>query len=138
MATADPLLTGITELIVSNTGITSQLPTYDSVPAVFSGLVPENAEYPYIVVSGQMESDPWDTKTELGSDETLDVYTYGENLTLVEDVARKINTLLHKTTSLSVTGYSVTLVMASGPIAVPTSEKVYGRMVTVQVKMQKV
>jgi hypothetical protein len=131
--------------IITNTGITSKLATYQGSPAVFTRRpVPSDAAYPVIVISPDVISDNQDGITQKRPYLVRDIAIYGENDTAakyrnVEDIGYLIAALFHrKNRAITVTGWGVTDILATGPIPAPVDDDArVGRVVSLAIRLSQ-
>ena len=114
--------------------LASMINTYNSEPAIFTvEPVPGKAKLPYIIVSGPVSDVPFDTKTSLGREQTVDIRCYTENKgskEQVEEIAERVRELFHRQ-PITVTGYQNIIASCTGPIFVPEDEAL-GMIITVK------
>lgn len=141
---AKPLFDALT----GNTAITSKLATYKGkpgdpgLPAVFmQDPAPKDAILPYIVAGSIPGDRPDDTKNCFGREVYRDLRIYsladGDTL-LIDDLAEEVRRLFHRNrTALSVSGFVVNGISASGPLSADEFEA-YGRIVTLRINLTEV
>jgi hypothetical protein len=121
-----------------NTGagnLVSQLSTYSGGPAIFMyAPVPGAATRPFVVCANSIVDKPFDTKQTTGREETRIIGCYDVSTVsydIVEAIAERVRFLFHHV-MLPVTGYTMILAEASGPIIAPADDQMtdYVRMVT--------
>lgn len=105
--------------------------TYWAAPAATSGL--------YVIVTGNTISTPNDTKNSRGRIVERRIYVFGPaggSTAAVDAAAERIRALFHRH-ALTITGKTVYIAVAEGPIEAPTDDSLYGRMVGVTLTMQE-
>ena len=116
--------------------LTALLNSYNGNPAVFSGdRIPDNAELPYITISGNIAVSRADTKTTQGREILRDIGCWdhqSSSVLNVENIAERVHDLFHRV-ALTITGHTNWLTEASGPITTPPEEGVFGRIVTLRI-----
>lgn len=129
--------------ITGESSITALLGEYLSQPAVFTRVpVPVGASYPMIVV---MPAAAVANMDGLSAERPLvmkDIIVYGEQDSQyrdVETIAWAVRTLFHrKHDAITVTGYNVAGLSATGPIPAPTSdERHVARAVTLSIQLSQ-
>jgi len=102
-------------------------------PAVFtSRTVPEDAELPYILTTGNVTQVPFESKQLRGWEVTRDIGCYAKDLgsdALVEQIAERVRALFHRQ-SLAI-GAGAIIAFCVGPFVAPTGDGVTGRIVQV-------
>jgi hypothetical protein len=85
--------------------------------------VPATASRPYVVSSGNVADEPWDTKTGIGRRVTRDVGVYADhrNTATVEQAAERIRRLFHRH-RLQVDGWGTVTARVSGPIRLSSDD----------------
>jgi len=125
---------GIYDRLYNDPILRSKINTYNSEPAIFTvEPVPGNARLPYVVVSGPVSDVPFDTKTTLGREQTVDIRCYTENKgskAQVEEIAERVRELFHRQ-SITITGYKNIITSCTGPVFIPEDEAL-GMVVTVR------
>lgn len=114
-------------------GLVSKLATYGTRPAIFSYFPTPEVSGLYVVMTGNIVASPDDTKNDRGRTVERRIYVYGPatgSTTAVEAAAERIRFLFHRK-PLTVSGFSVYIAVAEGPIEVPGGDDLYGRMVIV-------
>ncbi len=146
MTKALDLTTPLYSALSANAAVTSKLATYkgkDGVekPAIFmQDPAPKDAVLPYII-GGSIPGDrPDDTKNCYGREVLRDLRIYtkndGDNLK-VEEIAEEVRRMFHrKRTALTVSGFAVNGISASGPMSTDSLE-VYGRIVTLRISLSE-
>jgi hypothetical protein len=112
-------------------------PAGSATPAVFTDdRVPADAAMPYVVTSGEIANEPWDTKTSRGRQPFRDIYVYGPHRSTktVEDAAERIVELFHRH-PLNLAGWRVIRANAHGPVRL-SSEDYDARIVSVRYMME--
>ena len=141
------LTTPLYTALSSNAAVTSKLAKYkgkDGVekPAIFmQDPAPKDAVLPYIIAGSIPGDRPDDTKNCFGREVFRDLRIYtknnGDNLK-VEEIAEEVRSMFHrKRTALSVSGFTVNGISASGPLSTDSLE-VYGRIVTIRISLSEV
>jgi hypothetical protein len=131
------------DALIGNAGITALLPAYMSSFPVFTRRPPPtDAAYPMIIVSQSIMATDEDGINDLRPVITRDIAVYGSNeeaakYRTVEQIAFLVFHLFHrKPSSISVDGYKVVQIRASGPVAAPSDDLNYvGRVVPVTVHL---
>lgn len=120
--------------------LTALLGTYRGEPAIFTtDPAPGDAVLPYIVTAGEVVANPEDTKTTRGRELWRDVRCYAPatgSAVTVEAMAERVRALLHRQ-ALTIDGFVWIWASCSGPI-VADEEDAYGRIVTVQMRVEEV
>lgn len=120
----DAITSAVYQRLTGDPTLTGLLATYAGLPAVFTDdRVPTDAVLPYVVSSGNVADEPWDTKTSLGRRVTRDVGVYvGHRQTrTVEQAAEQVRRLFHRH-RLVVDGWGVITARVSGPIRLSADE----------------
>ena len=131
--------------LVGEAAITALLPAYlDGYPIFTQRPVPDNAEYPMIVVSPDVATSEQDGIADFRPVLERDVAVYGRNNTAanyaaVETIARLVHDLFHRQrNSIAVSGWGVVDVVARSPMPAPTDdEKTVGRVVPLTIRLAK-
>jgi hypothetical protein len=114
----DPLTTAVYQRLTSDQHIAAGVTSYQGSPAVFTDdRVPADAKFPYIVSSGNVAEEPWDTKTSTGRRPTRDIGVYVDHrqTSTVEALAWRVRVLFHRH-RLEVDGWRTVIARVSGPI----------------------
>ncbi len=134
------LTEAIHDVLADDETLAAMLATYEGDPAVFTtDPAPGDAVLPYIVTAGEVVANPADTKTTLGRELWRDVRCYAEasgSAVTVEAIAERVRALLHRQT-LEIDGFVWIWALCTGPI-VADEEDAYGRIVTVQMRVEEV
>jgi hypothetical protein len=120
----DRLTSAVWQRLATDTALTGLLSEYEGAPAVFTDdRVPADAALPYVVSSGNVADEPWDTKTGLGRRVTRDVGVYADHrqTRTVEQAAERIRQLFHRHV-LQVDGWSTVTARVSGPIRLSSDD----------------
>jgi len=133
------LTQGIFNYLVSDAGLAARLATYsfDGVlrPAVFTDLpVPEDAAFPFVIVSGNITGTALDTMNTMGAEITRDIGVYDKasaGQAILDDLADYVRSLLHFR-PFSVPLYRLISCGAGYPVIAPTDQTVNGRLITVR------
>jgi hypothetical protein len=141
MDLAEPIRTALLEA----SGIANALPTYANAKTVFTRRpVPDNAPYPIIMVSSDVSVVDQDGVNDERPVIVRDIAVYGRNETpahyrAVETLGYAIRTLFHRQRhALSVAGWNVIDIIASGPRAAPTDDlDTVGRLVELTVRLAR-
>lgn len=128
----------IHDLLAADGTLTALLSTFtprgaSGIPALFStDPVPEAAELPYVVLTGVVSDEEFDTKGSIaGRDVLFDIRCYtaaSGSVSAVDAIAERVRTLLHRQ-QVSVSGLGWVETIVSGPI-VANEDDVYGRILT--------
>ena len=125
--------------LAGSAALVALLASYRGAPAIFTaGTAPEDATKPYIVVSGEVTQDAWDTKTTRGRQLWRDIRCYTAkdgSAVVVESLAELARALFHRH-RLIIGGFEVIVAEVGGPIAVDEATA-YGRVVTVRLVMEE-
>lgn len=123
---------GYHQRLASISAITTRLSIYRGKPAIFTrSPVPDDADFPFIVIRDSIADNPNDTKTTTGRDTLNDIQIYGDDTgdpDLVEDLATLVRDSIHRN-PITVSGYGSLIASATGPVEAPTEDRVYGRTV---------
>lgn len=114
----DALTAAVYARLSGSTQLAGLLAVYENGPAVFTDdRVPGDAVKPYVVSSGNVADEPWDTKTNRGRRVTRDVGVYADHrdTKTVEAAAETVHRLFHRQ-ALSVDGWHNVTTRVSGPI----------------------
>ncbi len=134
------LTEAIHDVLADDETLAAMLATYEGDPAVFTtDPAPGDAVLPYIVTAGEVIANPADTKTTRGRELWRDVRCYAEasgSAVTVEAMAERVRALLHRQT-LEIDGFVWIWALCTGPI-VADEEDAYGRIVTVQMRVEEV
>jgi hypothetical protein len=128
--------------LINEDSIVSRLGTFMSPSVHTRRPVPEGANYPLIVVTPNVSISDVDALTSRRPVVICDIITYGEQdsqYRVVEEVSYLVRELFHrKRDSLSVAGFYVVDVVASGPIPAPADDFQHvARAVTLTVRLVK-
>jgi hypothetical protein len=129
------LTQAIYNAMAGDTTLTGMLSTYSGGPAIFMyAPVPGAATRPFVVCANSIVDRPFDTKNSTGREETRIIGCYDVSTVsydIVEAIAERVRFLFHHI-MLPVTGYTMILAEASGPIVAPADDQMtdYVRMVT--------
>lgn len=130
--------------LINSPTISGLLSEWNEEPAIFTRRpVPSSAMYPFILVSPNvvyLESGPLANER---ATVVRDILVYGDqedHYRIVETISNEVRELFHRTRfSISVSGYRVVLITATGPNPAPTDdEKSVARVVTLTVLAQRV
>ena len=116
----------------------TEYPAGLGVPAVFTDdRVPQDAQLPYIVTSGETANEPSDTKNSEGRRPFRDVYCYAphQSTKLVEDIAERVRELFHRH-KLPVAGYTTVIANAHGPVRL-SADDYDARLVSVRLRLER-
>lgn len=119
-------LTGaIQARLASDDTLAALIADYDDLPAIFTGdLIPEDAQLPYIWISGNVVSTEFEHKTQVGAgglQTTRDIVIHtkhSESRSELEVIRDRVRYLLHRY-ALSVTGYTTVQLTVSGGVQLP-------------------
>lgn len=133
------LTQAIYDVLSGDATLAGLLSSYGGEPAVFTTEpAPGDAEPPYIITSGEVASEPFDTKQTRGRMATRDVRCYtgatGSAAT-VEAIAERVHELLHRQ-ELSISDWIWVMAECSGPVAADEQDA-YGRIVTVRMTIEE-
>lgn len=121
--------------LAGDAALTVLLSTYEGTPAIFTGkLVPEDADRPYLWIPAAMTDQPFDTKIELGRDTEREVWVVCDNagsMAPVETIAERVRALLHRA-AFPISGGSVIIAEARGPVGAPSDDSVAALRVSVR------
>ncbi len=114
----------------------TEFPASSGVAAVFTAdPVPEDAVFPFIVTSGNLVDQPFDTKgTTFGREIQRDIRCYGKatgGMVAIEAIAERARVVLHRQ-PLTVAGFTHVLSEVISLISVD-EEDIYGRILTLRV-----
>lgn len=131
--------------LVGAAAITAELPVYLGSYPVFTRVpVPDDAPYPMVVVSAQLQAGEEDGVADQRPLLDRDVMVYGRNDTAahfrqVETIARAVHALFHRQKrSITVSGWHVADLTATGPAPAPVDDaQTVGRRVTVRARLAK-
>lgn len=118
-------------------GLLADYPSGSNVPAVFTDdRVPGDAVMPYVVTSGEVANEPWDTKLSRGRQPYRDIYVYGPHRStkIVEDAAERIVELFHRH-RLIIEGWTVVRANCHGPVRL-SADDYDARIVSVRYMME--
>lgn len=123
-------------VLVADATLTDLLSTYKGAPAVFSSdPVPKDATWPWLVISGSEADDDFGAKNEAGRSITRRIRIYDDaedgSVLTAEAIGERVRDLFHRL-PFAVTGGTVYMVDASGPIAAPSGPDVVGRAVVLR------
>lgn len=118
-----------------NATLTALLSTYRTLPAVFTGEVPDDAALPYVLIDAVNDDPgPLDIKNNVGRQIVRDVKAFTNrngSVATVESIAEEIrNTFHRKASSISITGFTTVIAQVSGPAPLD-DDQAFGRVVTV-------
>lgn len=124
----------IYQKLVEDEEMVQMLGQYGDQPAVFSTYpVPEGTGEPYAMISGPVTDVPFDTKTSIGREVTVDIRFYDAQTgssQWIDAVAQRARDVLHRA-PLIVEGYRWVLSAAMGPIAAD-DENAQGRLLSIR------
>jgi len=129
--------------LISDSAITALLAEFLTQPAVFTRRpIPENAQYPLIVVTPNVSIANEDFLVTEFPVVVSDVIAYGEqpsDYRTIDALGYLVRTKFHREReSLSVSGFHVVDIVASGPQPAPTDdERHVGRVVSLTIRLQK-
>jgi|18_taG_2_1085343.scaffolds.fasta_scaffold07399_5 hypothetical protein len=131
---------GIYDVLSADATLTGLLNTYGDNPAIFSNdPVPVNAELAYIVISSPIADIDAGQKDRDGREVIQDIRCYinaDEDLRILDQISNRVRALLHRqAANISIVGYNVIIIEASGGVEAPTEEEVYGQIVTVRMEL---
>lgn len=134
------LLVPLRAAIIANAAITSKLGKYQGAPSVHTRRpVPVDAGFPMITVGPIITRSDEDGINSFRPIVVVDVNTYGEaaaHYRDVEAVSDMIYAMFHRERAITVTGYSVTQITASGPSPAPADDDTHiGRRVTLTIRL---
>ena len=95
--------------------------------------IPKDVEPPYIISTGEISDDSFDTKDTVGREIRRDIrcYDFAEGDAIrIERIAERVRTLFHRQ-SISFTGFKTIHIDVFGPI-IADEEDLYGRILTVR------
>jgi hypothetical protein len=129
--------------IVANSGITALLDAYHgSFPVFTRRPIPDDAEYPVIVISPDITHGNEDGVNDSRPVIVRDIAVYGSNETpetyrVVEELGYRLRDLFHRQPgAITVVGATVVQITTTGPVPGPTDdEKVVARVVPVTVRL---
>lgn len=138
-----PATQAIYTKMATDATLTDMLATYDPpgvggvVPAIFSStIVPGGAEFPFVHMPGAIADEPNDTKNDRGREVQWPIYVYSKtegSVAEADNIAQRLQDLFHRQ-SLTIDGNVCYITEMRGPVAVPTSNDVTGRMVTLRAR----
>jgi hypothetical protein len=114
----DALTSAVYQRLSTDTTLAGMLTTFEGSPAIFTDdRADRSASRPYVVTSGNVADEPWDTKTNGGRRVTRDVGVYADHrqTKTVEAAAERVRRLFHRH-PLVVAGYGTVTARVSGPI----------------------
>jgi hypothetical protein len=126
------------EYMAADFDLTNQLNLYQSAPAIFTDTVPEEAEFPFIVVNSVSDV-PLDALVEEGRQVVRDFACYAANRGSTQQVVQiteRLRALFHRQ-SVPVDGYSNFITTIVGISQAPTDRTVIGRIVSVRFSLRK-
>ncbi len=110
------------------------LTSFNSRKAIFTYQpVPKDVEAPYIITTGEVSDEGFDTKTTVGREIRRDIRCYAPadgDASTIETIAERVRTLFHRV-DISVVGFKTIDVSVFGPI-VADEDELYGRVLTVR------
>jgi hypothetical protein len=129
----DRLTVAVHDRLASDAELVGLLASYKGGPAVFTDdRVPRDASMPYVVSSGNVADEAWDTKTSTGRRVTRDlgVYAPQRQTATVERAAERCRVLFHRH-RLTVAGFGTVTARVSGPIRM-SADEYDGRVLTLR------
>lgn len=116
---ADAISTGIHDLLAVVPSITGQLSTFAGQPSIFQmDPVPETVYLPYIQILHNAFSRNFETKTTRGQIAERDIVCRAAKGTeIIDALAEAVYNTINRSDSLSISGYTVLLVMGYPPRA---------------------
>lgn len=135
----------VRDALIAAAAITSELPVYQGSYPIFTRVpVPDDAEYPLIVVGAQVQAGSEDGVSDERPVVVRDITVYGENTTAakyraVERAAHAIHAIFHRRRgSIIVPDWAVMNVTAVGPAPAPVdNEQTVGRRVSVTFRLAR-
>lgn len=127
--------------ISAESSIVALLGTYNNAPSIHTRRpVPADAEFPLIAISPDITITDEDGVNDDRPVVRRDVAVYGDAIghyRIVEDVGYMLRTMFHRQRdALTVTGYDVVDIRASGPMIAPASDDtMVGRLVTLTIRL---
>lgn len=139
-APALEVLVPLRAAIIANAAITAKLGKYQGAPSVHTRRpVPVDAGFPMITVGPIITRSDEDGINSHRPIVVIDVNTYGEaaaHYRDVEAVADMIYAMFHRQRPITVAGYSVTQITATGPSPAPADDDQHvGRRVTLTIRL---
>lgn len=116
---------------------------WEDSPAVFTRTpVPADAPMPLVVISPDVSYIDLVALSDERPQVEKDIFVYGDQpdqYRVVESIARRVYDLFHRTRfSISVAGYNIVLISATGPRPAPVDdENMIGRVVTLTILAQR-
>lgn len=155
MANDLDLTTPVIDRLLANAAVQAFLPTYTadsggSAKAVFStDRVPGDAGFPFIHSSGQIDDTPEDIKNTRFRVILRDIGIFDlvedRSSSALDDIAEKVRNLFNRGNvaaehpvdgAMTVAGFKIITMEASGPVVAPTDEEVMGRIITLTIVLE--
>jgi hypothetical protein len=136
------LAAAIFDVMKADQTLADQLGRYNEAPCIFtSDIAPELAPRPYILTGGNVSDEPVDTKNSLARRVHRDIRIYddsnqGGSTVRIDAIAERVRALFHRV-NIPVTGFATIYCTAHGPIAAPTDETLYGRVITIELHLSE-
>ncbi len=138
-------LTGLRAAILGNSAVTANLAPYMGSYAIFTRRpVPADAPYPMVIISEVTMTDEDGVNT-IRPVCVVDLVVYGtqgapntsaDHYRKVDAMARELRSMFHRQRPITVAGYSVTQITASGPSPAPADDDQHvGRRVTLTIRL---
>lgn len=141
------ILSAIYSRLTSSALLVSMVGELDGGPSIFSTqpIAPANATdsekeaiFPMVQIEDVVTDVPFDTKTSEGREVVVDVGCYAiqdGSLIKINELAAQVRSLFD--TDLTVNGYSTVLTMVVGGPVPSDGDRVYGRIITVRLILEK-
>lgn len=134
------VLVPIRAAIIADAAIVAKLGTYQGAPSVHTRRpVPVDAGYPMVTVGPIITRSDEDGINSFRPVVVIDINVYGEaaaHYRDVEAVADMIYAMFHRQRAISVAGYSVTQITASGPSPAPADDDTHiGRRISLTLRL---
>lgn len=123
----------IRDILIADATLVSLVGLYAGLPKVLTDPIPEDVELPFIVLSGPIADESFETVGDiLGREVLYDIRVHadriGSSVAQVTTLAERVRTVLHRQ-SVPVAGLSWVTTRMSGPI-VSDDEESFGRVLT--------
>jgi len=127
--------------VLANDGtLTGQIAQFKGSPAIFTAApVPHNAPFPLIVTEANVSDVAEDDLGTLGRDIQRDIRIYSKatgSTADIDDIAERVRELFHKQ-DITVSGYHTLISTVSGPVGAPADPDLYGRVLTVRLRLKQ-
>ena len=132
------MIKGIFDALAADGTLVGLITTFKGEPAIFTPVADPQAELPYIVLTGPIINENFDTKTKNGLQPIFDIKVYTAETgsrVAVDVIAAQVHTVLHRGT-IVITGYTLIHALVDGPVE-QVEEGVYGRRLSCRLVLEE-